>query len=189
MSQQGANTPLPCGRGSDRPLPHGRGSDGPLAYLITFPTYGSWLHGDERGSVDREHNLPGTPLLEPDQTRRARNIERLQHRPVVLERARRAVVRRTIVEVAEYRDWTLRAVNVRTNHVHIVIGAPETPERIMNALKSWSTCRMVQAGVFRPKTRAWVRHGSTRYLWKPDQVQAACRYVCEGQGVDLAGNE
>jgi hypothetical protein len=37
-------------------------SDGPLAYLITFPTYGTWLHGDERGSVDRDHNLPGTPV-------------------------------------------------------------------------------------------------------------------------------
>jgi len=25
----------------------------PLAYLITFRSYGTWLHGDERGSVDR----------------------------------------------------------------------------------------------------------------------------------------
>ena len=33
----------------------------PLAYLITFRTYGTWLHGDARGSVDREHNVFGTP--------------------------------------------------------------------------------------------------------------------------------
>jgi hypothetical protein len=25
----------------------------PLAYLITIRTYGTWLHGDEKGSVDR----------------------------------------------------------------------------------------------------------------------------------------
>ena len=25
----------------------------PLAYFITFTCYGNWLHGDERGSVDR----------------------------------------------------------------------------------------------------------------------------------------
>ena len=25
----------------------------PLAYLLTFRTYGTWHHGDERGSVDR----------------------------------------------------------------------------------------------------------------------------------------
>jgi hypothetical protein len=28
----------------------------PLAYLITFRCYGTWLHGDERGSVDRFRN-------------------------------------------------------------------------------------------------------------------------------------
>jgi hypothetical protein len=38
----------------------------PLAYFITFSTYGSWLHGEEKGSVDRAHNLPGTPYLEAD---------------------------------------------------------------------------------------------------------------------------
>ncbi len=37
----------------------------PLAYFITFTCCGTWLHGDERGSVDREHNTPGTPVLEP----------------------------------------------------------------------------------------------------------------------------
>ena len=25
----------------------------PLAYLITFRCYGTWLHGDQRGSIDR----------------------------------------------------------------------------------------------------------------------------------------
>lgn len=28
-------------------------SDQPLAYFITFRTHGTWLHGDQRGSVDR----------------------------------------------------------------------------------------------------------------------------------------
>ena len=116
-------------------------------------------------------------------------MRRLRHASIVLDEPRRIVVHQTIVAVAEHRDWTLHAINVRTNHVHVVIGAPETPERVMNALKSWSTRRMVEAGVLPAKTRAWVRHGSTRYLWKPDQVQAACEYVCERQGVDLAGNE
>ena len=30
-------------------------SAAPLAYLITFNTYGTWLHGDRRGSVDSNH--------------------------------------------------------------------------------------------------------------------------------------
>ena len=31
-------------------------TDTPLAYFISFRTYGTWLHGDERGSIDRFHN-------------------------------------------------------------------------------------------------------------------------------------
>ena len=27
--------------------------DAPLAYFISFRTFGTWLHGDRRGSVDR----------------------------------------------------------------------------------------------------------------------------------------
>lgn len=35
----------------------------PLAYMITCRTYASWLHGDERKSVDRKHNLFLTPKI------------------------------------------------------------------------------------------------------------------------------
>ena len=37
----------------------------PLGFLITFRCYGTWLHGDERGSIDRGHNSPGEEPL-PD---------------------------------------------------------------------------------------------------------------------------
>lgn len=33
------------------------------SYFITFHTYGTRLHGDEKGSVDHEHNNVGTPEL------------------------------------------------------------------------------------------------------------------------------
>jgi len=35
----------------------------PLAYLITFTCYGARLRGSESGSVDRKHNVPGTPFI------------------------------------------------------------------------------------------------------------------------------
>src|SRR5688572_30293307 len=35
----------------------------PFGYHITFRAYGTWLHGDSRGSVDRFHNRFGTPRL------------------------------------------------------------------------------------------------------------------------------
>ncbi len=160
-------------------------AEDPLAYLITFPTYGSWLHGDERGSVDWRHNVPDTPLVAPDREQARRSRERMKQPPVLLNVERRTIVHRTIVEVAAHRGWILHALNVRTNHVHLVVTADEPPERVMTTVKSWATRRMIEAGVLPRATRAWARHGSTPYLWKPDQVEAACEYVCDGQGRDL----
>ena len=42
---------------------------GPCGYLITFHTYGTWLHGDSRGSIDRINNIPGIPMLNSKQNR------------------------------------------------------------------------------------------------------------------------
>ncbi len=43
----------------------------PPAYLITFRTYGSWLHGDEKGSIDRKHNRPDTDFTPDDERSKA----------------------------------------------------------------------------------------------------------------------
>ena len=139
-------------------------STDPLAYLITFRTYGAWLHGDARGWVDRNHNIPGTPVLDADPARETSARARLKYPPVRLKAAWRTVVQTTIVELAEQRDWMLHALEVRGNHVHLVIAAPETPERVMNAVTAWCTRRMVEAGLLRRGTKPWSRHGSKQYL-------------------------
>jgi hypothetical protein len=63
----------------------------PLAYFITFRTYGSWLHGDDRGSVDRGHNEFGSPLQPPSESRRDFEQELLRHAPVELSGEARTV--------------------------------------------------------------------------------------------------
>jgi hypothetical protein len=41
-----------------------QGRTEPLAFLITFRSYGTWLHGDERGSIDRRrYHTYGTPVM------------------------------------------------------------------------------------------------------------------------------
>ena len=157
----------------------------PLAYLITFTTYGTWLHGDERGSVDREHNVYGTPHLAHNQQRESYEKFARKAEPVTLGNERRDVVGRTIAEVCAHRGWTLHELNVRTNHVHAVVSAPYAPERIMNDFKSWATRRLRERGLFDDGRSPWTEHGSTRYLLKPVQLAAACRYVLDGQGRDL----
>ena len=38
----------------------------PIAYFLTWSCYGTWLHGDARGSVDASHRERFTPTIEPD---------------------------------------------------------------------------------------------------------------------------
>ena len=49
-----------------------------LAYLITFRCYGTWLHGDKRGSIDRFHNAYKSPYIEPNPRWHRHNAQALE---------------------------------------------------------------------------------------------------------------
>jgi hypothetical protein len=63
----------------------------PLAVFFTFRCYGTWLHGDERGSIDRHQNIYGTPRLPNNPNWKQSNQEQLQYAPVTLNAARRKI--------------------------------------------------------------------------------------------------
>jgi REP element-mobilizing transposase RayT len=155
------------------------------AYLITFHTYGSWLHGAERGSVDRHHNQYGAPLRPANAELEQAVKQRLKHDPVNLNAAQRKVVREAIVEVCEFRQWQLKAVHVRTNHVHAVVVSNATAEKVMNDFKTYATRRLREAGLCAASSKIWSRHGSTPHLLTEEAVESACRYVVDGQGAAL----
>jgi Transposase IS200 like len=120
------------------------------------------LHGDESGSVDRSHNLPGSRLIEPDPQRVSAELQRMDQLPYSMDESRRDVVLAALSERCSQRNWTLIAAHVRTNHVHIVVAAEARPERLMNDFKSYASRCLNQAGLDQPKRRRWARHGSTR---------------------------
>ena len=162
---------------------------GVLAYFITFHTYGSWLHGRDKGSVDDEHSKPGLPLLPPNQERERWEENRLKHPPVELDAERRFVVDQTIKEVCEHRQWPLHALNVRTTHVHAVVSSDHKPERVMNDFKAYCTRRMRETGVFPANRDAWSYHGSTRWIDTQESFTQAVDYVTNQQGAPLARAE
>jgi REP element-mobilizing transposase RayT len=157
----------------------------PLAYLITFRCYGTWVHGDERGSMDRKHNRYRAPKIQTNVYFQASDLGQLKNPAVILDAKRRAVVERTVREVCHYRRYTLRAVNVRTNHVHVVVTAMHRPEALLGAFKSYSTRALRKALLVSPTDKLWIRHGSTVYLWKERDVAKAIEYVMLSQGDDL----
>jgi hypothetical protein len=95
----------------------------PVGYLITFRSYGTWLHGDRRGSVDRLHRIYGMPRLPPNNQRRQYELRSLAHRPAKLDSKQRAALEKAIRETCTIRKWLLWAFNIRTNHVHKVVSA------------------------------------------------------------------
>jgi len=106
--------------------------------------------------------------------------------PYELDAPCREVALQTIVEVCEHRHWSLLAAHIRSNHLHVVVHAPTSPELVMNDLKAYISRRLTERGVDSPNQKRWTRHGSTRYLWKHEQVEAAIHYVVEEQGQPMA---
>lgn len=154
----------------------------PLAYFITFTTYGSWLHGREPGSVDRGHNVPGTPFLPANEHVESDMRAVMRQQPYTLDKLRRQVVLRTIQEVAAHRQWKVWAVHIRSNHVHVVISAACKPEKVMSDVKAWCSRRLREAFDESSDRDRWTQHGSTRYLNDETSFAAAVRYVLEEQG-------
>jgi REP element-mobilizing transposase RayT len=155
-------------------------------YLITFRCYGTWLHGDVRGSVDRRwFNKYGSPMISPDREKVVRESRLMKGVAFQLGADERRVVENAIREVCDFRRYCLFAVNVRTNHAHTVVSNSDIPERIMNSFKAYSTRALRNAGLLAADARAWSRHGSTRYLWTDEHISAAVDYVVNGQGGEL----
>lgn len=77
------------------------------------------------------------------------------------DRDRRRIDRETIAAHAAFGGWTILALNVRTSHVHVVVKRPGVvPERV-------------------------TEHGSTRWIFDPNDVTDAVRHVLDEQGADL----
>jgi hypothetical protein len=107
-----------------------------VTYLITFACYGCHLHGDESGSVDREHNLPGSRLVAGDLRRVSAERGHMDQSSYSMDGKRREAVLASLLDHCFHRNWKVLAAHVRTNHVHIVVEGEAQPERIMNDLKS-----------------------------------------------------
>ena len=103
-----------------------------------------------------------------------------------MDGARRAIVLQAIQGVCEFKGWQLNAVHVRTTHVHVIVDTEQRPELVMNSFKAYASRALTAAGLDARENRRWSRHGSTRYLWTRDDIEAAVAYVVDGQGAPMA---
>jgi REP element-mobilizing transposase RayT len=159
-------------------------TDTPLAYFISFRTYGTWLHGDMRGSIDRFHNVYGSPYMPANAPLHNYKRQLLKAKPLVLNLIQRRAVEAAIQETCRIRKWSLLAINVRTNHVHVVVTANRKPELVLNAFKANATRKLREERLWSYPFSPWAFKGSKRRLWNEKSVERAINYVLYGQGDD-----
>jgi REP element-mobilizing transposase RayT len=150
--------------------------DHPIGYFLTWVTYGTWLPGDQRGWVEYRHGwqLPSAALELDARARMTEDACRLSGQ-------QRAAVEVQIKVTCKHRRWHLFAVNCRSNHIHVVVSAPNTKSKKVRVdLKAWTT-RCLKERFDKTRENWWAERGSIRHINHENELDAAIVYTIEGQ--------
>lgn len=154
--------------------------DQPGHYFITWTTYGTWLHGDARGWRDRKDDFyPGKHKADPLLEQRRRR--QLKHAPIRLTPEMRVAVDAAIREVCEFRGWQLHALNVRSNHVHVVVTADKPVDGVLRDFKAYGTRRLRRNGLLPADHEVWTEGGHKVFLHAWGDIEQCSHYVLHRQ--------
>jgi REP element-mobilizing transposase RayT len=155
-----------------------------IAFHIVWTTYGTWLPGDVRGWIDKKHS----GIQDPDPQRERESRERMVENGIILTPSQRLNVENTIRDHCRIRNWMLHAVNVRTNHVHVVVSADRDAGVVLDQLKAWCSRRLSDAagltklvGKKAGRRRWFTEGGNKENIEDEDYLANAIEYVLEGQ--------
>jgi REP element-mobilizing transposase RayT len=163
------------------------------SWLLTWTTYGTWLPGDPRAFVSNvrdgpgtevRRNIPGTPCDADDTRVRQRALDNLVGTPVWLNADQAGIILEQFRRTAAYRGWSLLAVAVLANHIHLVVGVSGDPDpaKLLHDFKSYATRALKDRGHIPSGGRWWTESGSRRKLPDERAVAAAIAYVLRQHG-------
>ena len=148
-----------------------------LAYHFTWGTYGSRLHGDPRGTVERQNNIYGTPVLAHDAERLREQRENLRFPPVSLTIEQCAFAEDAIPAVCERGHWELRARACAPDHIHVVLTSVFDPKKIRSLLKRWVGQALSENWSQEKEQTWWSEDGSIKWIYDDPYLRNAVRYV------------
>lgn len=158
----------------------------PCAYFITCRTYGTWLHGDERQSVDRKHNTFLSPKIKQNSGFYREMQGLCKEEAFVLNPEERKTVLQSIIDTCHHAQWHLYAAHVRTNHMHVIVKSEKAPEKIAISLKAFATRYLKEKHLGLKRNKFWSQGASTRYIYQSDFLFRAIQYTIEEQGKEMA---
>ncbi len=161
-------------------------------WFFTWRTYGTWLPGRD-GFVGYYHDNQGKRVIDNSQgeshTEAIPPLERYSHEvmagePVLLSGEQAVILLRQFQETAVYRGWSLDAVAVLSNHVHLVFGVTGDPEpsELLKSCKSYASRALNRAGSQRIAPRWFADGGSKRPLRGEANRVRAIQYVRDQAG-------
>lgn len=163
-------------------------------WFFTNTTYGTWLPGNERGSVTsvrdrrvgelvegsrREHDQIGTPWEGHIPGIYSSATGLLKCPPIFLTLAQAEILLVQFQETSEYRERTLHAISIMQNHWHMVVTVPGDPEpdRILTDFKAYGS-RALNREYGKPPSRTWwTMRGSKRKLASETALANAINYA------------
>ncbi len=155
---------------------------GETPWHITVGTYGTRLHGDDRPTIDRDHNTLGDPFLGKNEPRERFERDLLIADPIYLNKDQQRFVESSIPPICERGAWTLLTCAAGPDHVHVVLGVDSKRHgrEVRRWLKRWLSEALDARGPApgrgsRPSW--WAECGSTRALRQSAYLRNAIRYV------------
>jgi REP element-mobilizing transposase RayT len=156
----------------------------PLAFHITFGTYGTRLHGDERGTVDRSMNQYGDPILGKDEDWEQMERERLKFEPRIFSVEQMIEVERLIPDVCIRGGWQLHTCAAGPDHVHNVLTAQADGEAVRKWLKRWLGQELAKSYSLRDGQTFWAECGSVKWIWTEEYLLRAVKYVSDQRATE-----
>ena len=143
-------------------------------FHVVITPYGSRLQGAERGS-HRHGTGPVMPSkgLEDYHRQIMTDGEVVFSSPFIRE-----IVHNSIIKTCAEKRWLVSALNVRTNHVHILISpfANEGPSYVVGVLKSGVVEALSEFPEFRGR-KIWAEKSSVNWIGSARYFQYAYRYI------------
>jgi REP element-mobilizing transposase RayT len=138
----------------------------PLAYHITFGTYGTRLHGDERGTVDRGMNHPGDPIIGSDPSWWERERVRMKFAPVELTREQMKFAESVMLAICERGGWTFHTGAGGPDHVHVLLTSDAEGDAVRKWFKRWMGEALSARWPREEGAAWWAEGGSVKWVWE-----------------------
>ena len=157
-------------------------------WLLTWRTYGTFVPG-EAGFVGYYRNRSGDRVIDnvydsptaPSMPALADYSRRVQSEDACfLTSIQAQCLLSQFRETCQYRGWSLLAAAILANHVHAVIGLPDTVvgASAMKDLKSYGSRALNLSGGISKRRSWWAIGGSCRRLVSGEYRENAMEYVC-----------